>query len=104
MSYKQYYEDWNYLFNKVGFADDMTGGYVDSEDLDRLLKNPSKATAKQCLSKQIDYWFDAGIEPSTEHKGKTIFDLVEEFPKIEEIAERHCKELSDCLDPFTQAN
>jgi hypothetical protein len=104
MSYKQYFEDWNYLFNKISHADDMTGGYVDSEDLDSLLKNPSKANAKKCLSGQIDYWFQTGIEYSNKHKGKSISDLVEEFPKITEIAERHCHELEDCHNPFTQTN
>lgn len=100
MSYKEYFEDWDYLFNKVGIANDMTGGYVDQEDLDRLLKNPRKATAKSCLSRQIDYWFSSGIEHCTEHAGKSIYDLIEEFPKIEELAEKHCADLSLCPQPF----
>lgn len=104
MTYKQYFEDWDYLFNKIDVADDMTGGYVDSQDLDVLLKSPSKATAKNCLSRQIDYWFQAGIQYSKEHKGKSIYDLVEEFPKINDIAERHGHELSDCHSPFTRTN
>ena len=104
MTYKQYFEDWDYLFSKIGVANDMTGGYVDSQDLDVLLESPSKATAKGCLSRQIDYWFQSGIEYSNEHKGKSIYDLVEEFPKINDIAERHGHELSDCHNPFTRTN
>jgi predicted helicase len=102
MAYREVYEDWSYLFNTISYADDMTGGYVDSEDLEELLKNPSKATAKNCLNRQIDYWFYAGVEYSTGHKDKSIYDLVEEFPKISEIADRYFKELSDCPNPFTK--
>lgn len=56
MTYEELYADWEYLFKKVGCAEDMTGGYVDSEDLEELLKKPTKATAKNCLNRQIDYW------------------------------------------------
>ncbi len=100
MTYDEMYKDWDYLFNTISTANDMTGGYVDSEDLERLLKNPSKTTAKNCLSKQIDYWFQVGLEHSNEHIGKTVFDLADEFPKLTEIAERHFKDLDDCPAPF----
>jgi F420-0:gamma-glutamyl ligase-like protein len=100
MTYDSVYRDWDYLFHTVGHASDMTGGYVDSEDLDRLLKNPSKATAKKCMSCQIDYWFQVGIEYNHEHKRKGVYDLLEEFPRIEEIAKRHLKDLEDCPLPF----
>jgi len=64
----------------------MTGGYVDSEDLDTLLENPSKATARNCLIRQIQYWFENGIE-STQFNDipqEAINDL-----KVTEIAFRN---------------
>ncbi|MGY2573172.1 hypothetical protein [Vibrio sp. C8] len=103
MTYDEVFKDWCYLFDNVGVADDMTGGYVDSEDLDELLRKPTKGTAKWCLSRQIDYWFAKGIQYSNEHKGKSIFDLIEEYPLIEEIADRNCADLELCPNPFVQS-
>lgn len=37
MTYDEVYKDHSFLFG-IGPADDMTGGYVDSHDLDSLLK------------------------------------------------------------------
>ncbi|EGQ7707458.1 hypothetical protein ACPF3S_003166 [Vibrio cholerae] len=102
MTYEELYADWKYLFKRVGCADDMTGAYVDSEDLDDLLKSPTKATAKKCLNRQIDYWFQTGIQFDDDLKGKSIFDLIEDHPKIKEIAERHCADLENCPDPFVK--
>lgn len=102
MTYDELYKDWDYLFNKIGVADDMTGGYVDSEDLEMLLKKPTKATAKMCLWRQLDYWFQAGMEYSNEHERKTIEDLIEEYPKIETIADKYDIDLSLCPSPFVK--
>ena len=87
MSYKETYKDWKYLFD-IGPASDMTGGYVDSEDLDKMLKSPTKKTAENCLYNQIVYWFDVGTEDSGEYGGMSALELVDEFPEIREIAER----------------
>ncbi|MGR5328591.1 hypothetical protein [Photobacterium damselae] len=102
--YEEVYSDWEYLFKTVGFADDMTGGYVDSEDLEDLLKNPSKKTAKGILFRQIDYWYSEGIEYSNEHKNKTVFDLIEEYPRIAEIADAYGIDLDDCPKNFVGGN
>lgn len=61
ISYEQAYSDWEYLFS-IGCAYDMTGGYVDQEDLKKLLKSPTKKTARDCLVNQIIYWFQVGID------------------------------------------
>ncbi|WP_131087087.1 hypothetical protein [Vibrio vulnificus] len=98
--YEEVYSDWEYLFKKVACADDMTGAYVDSEDLDELLKKPTKATAKGILYVQIDYWFAKGIEYSSEHEGKSVFDLIEEYPRIADIAENYGIDLDDCPSKF----
>lgn len=102
MTYEEMYADWEYLFKQVGCADDMTGGYVDSEDLDAMLKSPTKATAKRCLSRQIGYWFQTGIQFDRGLSGKSISELIEIYPKIEEIADRHCEDLDRCPDPFVR--
>lgn len=88
MTYEQTYKDWKFLFD-IDPAYDMTGGYVDSEDLEELLKNPTKKTAKRCLSRQINYWFDVGIQKGFENETTMPSELVDEYPEISEIAERH---------------
>ncbi|NTF23580.1 hypothetical protein G6L37_34985 [Agrobacterium rubi] len=63
ISYEQAREDHEYLWS-IGEAYDMTGGYTDQEDLERLLKNPTKAMACDCYCRQIHYWFTQGPEPN----------------------------------------
>ena len=60
-SYMQALRDHQYLWN-IGPAYDMTGGYTDQEDLELLLKSPTKTTARKCLVRQIVYWFQVGPE------------------------------------------
>lgn len=85
--YQQALKDWDTLW-KVGAAHDMTGGYVDQEDLDRLLRNPTKAMATRCLISQIHYWFQAGIETGTEQAKEAALVLAE-HPHLEPIAIRY---------------
>lgn len=59
-SYDQAFKDWDYLWTTYGEAHDMTGGYVDQDDLKKLLRSPTKATAASCLISQIGYWFSVG--------------------------------------------
>lgn len=104
MKYEEVYGDWSFLFETVGFACDMTGGYVDSKDLEELLKKPTKATAKTCLIRQITYWFSSGIEYNPEHVGKTIHDLIDEYPRIVDIADTYCCDINECPERFVDAN
>lgn len=92
ITYEQALNDWKILFEGIGPANDMTGGYVDQNDLGKLLKKPTKTTARKCLVAQINYWFEVGVESS---KGTTIGDtalvdeLIETRDDIREIAERY---------------
>ncbi len=87
MTYEQAYKDHCYLW-RISPAHDMTGGYVDQHDLDKLLKNPTKKTAKECLCSQIDYWFSAGPDIN-QCCGGDSQEYIRNDPKIAEIAERH---------------
>lgn len=86
MKYDQAMEDWKYLW-AIAPADDMTGGYVDQEDLSKLLRNPTKRTATACLLDQIRYWFQVG--PSREDRCGSYAELVGEHPELIAIYERH---------------
>lgn len=86
MTYEQAYADHCYLWTTHGPAQDMTGAYVDQDDLALLLKSPTKRTAKNCLERQIMHWFDMGPDlggPSM--RG----DVDWSDPVVCEIAERH---------------
>lgn len=89
MTYEQALSDHKYLWS-IGEADDMTGGYVDQEDLRKLLLSPTKTTARDCLCSQIDYWFSVG--PDIQKAiGGSVAELIRLDAKVREIAERHGK-------------
>lgn len=87
MNYKEIYSDHSYLW-AIGPASDMTGGYVDQDDLDLLLKTPTKTTAKTCLLEQMDYWFKVGID---DYRSETISprELEDKHPRIKKIAKKY---------------
>lgn len=62
ITYEKAREDHEYLWS-IAPADDMTGAYVDQEDLAKLLKMPTKAIARDCYVAQIDHWFSCGPDP-----------------------------------------
>ena len=84
MKYEQALKDHDFLW-RIDSAYDMTGGYVDQNDLDKLLRSPTKKTAKECLCNQIVYWFDSGVED----RCRTFESIITEYPEVEKIMERH---------------
>lgn len=64
ITYEQARVDHEYLWS-INAASDMTGAYVDSQDLAKLLKSPTKATARDCYVNQIHHWFDVGPDGTT---------------------------------------
>lgn len=82
--YDQALADWEYLWTTYGPAEDMTGAYVDQDDLKKLLRSPTKKTAAECLEAQIDYWFTAG--PDTSVNGR---EPDPEDKRLQQIADRH---------------
>jgi hypothetical protein len=85
VSYEQAYRDHQYLWETHGSAADMTGAYVDQEDLARLLKSPTKATARDCLVDQIEWWFTAGTDEDRNAPAKAM----ESDAMVRKIAERY---------------
>ncbi len=84
--YDQARKDHEYLW-RFGAADDMTGGYVDSEDLDKLLRNPCKAVAADCYESQISHWFSAGCD-TMKHGRVDAQVYIDSDEGVREIAER----------------
>lgn len=81
--YKKVLSDWKYLFEGFAPADDMSGGYVDQEDLDKMLKYPTKTQAIKCLESQIHYWLDTGPDPYM------VTGDWENDKRVQEIRERY---------------
>lgn len=86
-TYEQAYADHCYLWRTYGSAEDMTGAYIDQEDLAILLGSPTKRTAKACLERQIAYWFSAGPDKSS----GTPIDR--DDPILQDIAERYGEQI-----------
>ena len=91
MAYGQSRKDHEYLWGYAP-AEDMTGGYVDQDDLEKLLQAPNKKTATKCYDDQIDYWFQVGPDRfGVDEKWKTD-------RRVRSIAKRYgCEELLDEL-------
>lgn len=81
-AYEQALADWTYLWEEYAPARDMTGGYVDQNDLRRLLLTPTKAMAAKCLTNQIEYWFQVGTEECDRQPDP-------DDPRLQEIADRY---------------
>ena len=84
MTYRQARKDHEYLWDTYAPGDDMTGAYVDQNDLERLLHSPTKATAARCYGDQIRWWFHSGPE-----RGGRGGDRWKTDPEVAAIAERH---------------
>lgn len=80
-TYEEARQDHEYLWS-FGPAEDMTGAYVDQEDLKELLENPTKATARKCYIRQIEYWLIQGPE-------KDVIDTWKYSKAVAEIAETY---------------
>lgn len=83
ISYEQARKDHEYLWS-IAPAHDMTGAYVDQEDLQKLLRSPTKATARDCYLAQIEFWFQSGPDV-----GDGNGDIPWDDPRVLEIAIRH---------------
>lgn len=88
ITYEDAFSDHDYLWSVYGPADDMTGGYVDQEDLTRLLRSPTKATARDCLIRQIEYWFLVGPDKTHSHQ-ESVSKLIAENSMLRDIAIRY---------------
>ena len=89
ITYEQALADHTYLWEEYGPAEDMTGAYVDQEDLTLLLRSPTKATARDCLCRQIDHWFSVGPES----QGGCYRRPDPTDPELIEIADRHALDI-----------
>jgi hypothetical protein len=85
-SYDEVRKDWKTLWD-IAPAGDMTGGYEDQYDLDKLLKSPTKRTARECMENQIHYWFQVG--PGDEGECQPVDWFIENNPEVRAIAEKY---------------
>ena len=69
----------------------MTGGYVDQEDLDKLMKNPTEETAMECMLSQLRYWFSVGPEGYGSRKTPEVFigELMQKHKRVRTIKNKY---------------
>ena len=105
VTYEQARSDHEYLWDTYGPASDMTGGYVDSDDLERLLRKPTKVTAREVYHDQILYWLGVGPERkgvSREEHRRNLERAVDDR-KVRRIAYRHGEDLSQLEQVLVRA-
>lgn len=86
--FHQAVEDHKFLWG-LDEAYDMTGGYVDQEDLPVILYNPTKTQAYDILCRQISYWFQVGTQKGYDHAVYPPLYWADQYPEVFEIAERY---------------
>ena len=71
-------------------AYDMSGGYVDQDDLARLLESPTKKTAADCLEAQICHWLHVGpdVDCDPQKSREYLRELLDNDPTILAIYDR----------------
>ena len=84
MNYVQARKDHECLWDTYAPASDITGAYVDQDDLADLLRSPTKTTARNCYVRQIQHWFRFGPE-----RGGRGGDEWKTDPEVASIACRH---------------
>lgn len=74
-TYESVKKDYQKLIKKYGDPDDMTGGFVDGEKYQELLRNPSKENAMNHMIRIIQYGFQDNECYNSECYGRiSIYD------------------------------
>jgi len=60
MTFEEVKKDYLEIYDKWGAPDDMTGGFVDSEHMEHVIRNPTKKNARDYMIKVINYGFQVG--------------------------------------------
>lgn len=69
MTFEEVKKDYLELMG-IGIPQDMTGGFVAEEHMERVIRNPTKSNAKRYMLDVINYGFQAGTYWNTEVNGE----------------------------------
>lgn len=78
MNFEEVKKDYLDLVKEYGEPTDMTGGFVDSESMLKVIMNPTKENAKKYLISVIEYGFQFGNFYRSESNG----DIYPEYSSI----------------------
>jgi hypothetical protein len=70
MNFENVKKDYVRLIDDYGFPEDMTGGFVDAEKMEKVIRNPTKKNAANYMKSVIEYGFQMGDFWNTEINGK----------------------------------
>lgn len=84
-TYEQVRKQWETLW-AIGAADDISN--LAEDDMYKMLKSPTRTTARICMELQIEYWLQTGPEhPAPNGSRIRLLDLLRNNPEVQEIAE-----------------
>ncbi len=66
MTFEEVKKDYIEIIKMHGFPEDMTGGFVDAEHMEVVIRNPTKSNAKNYMLNVISYGFQWGDFWNTE--------------------------------------
>lgn len=69
MTFDEVKKDYLELLDKYGYPEDMTGGFVDAEHMEKVIRNPTKANAKKYMIDVIQYGFQDRENYKSEFEG-----------------------------------
>ena len=69
MKFEDVKKDYIKLLKEYGYPEDMTGGFVDAEKMEIVIRNPTKKNAAKYMADVIAYGFQLGEFWNSEEKG-----------------------------------
>ena len=87
MTFEEVKADYLKLIDEYGVPEDMTGGFVDAERMEVVIRNPTKTNAKKYMLDVISYGFQYGNFWRTEFNG----DITIESDKwLQDVHDIYC--------------
>lgn len=70
MKFEEIKRDYIRLINDYGYPEDMTGGFVDAEKMEIVIRSPTKKNAARYMKDVIQYGFQMGEFWRSESQGE----------------------------------
>ena len=74
MTFEEVRKDYLEIIEAHGMPEDMTGGFVDAQHMEIVIRNPTKANAKNYMISVIYYGFQLGEFWNAEGGETSIYD------------------------------
>ena len=89
MTFEEVKADYIEIVEKHGFPSDMTGGFSDAAQMEKVIRNPTKANAKKYMLNVIAYGFQVGEFWNAEAGDKYNRISINECETVKRIYEKY---------------